>query len=164
MVAGEDTTRLDDSGMTRLRGRAIGFVFQFHHLLPGLTVLENVMMPMVAAAGRTHREMEGKALELLSRVGLETKSTARPETLSGGQRQRVAIARALVMEPGLVLADEPTGNLDTGTSDTVFALMREFNQRLGVAFVVVTHDLRLAGRCDRTVRLVDGEIVEDTGR
>ncbi len=162
-IAGEDTTRLDDAGLTRLRGRTIGFVFQFHHLLPGLSAVENVMMPMIAAAGRSSKEMVPRARRLLERVGLGAKADARPNALSGGQQQRVAIARALALEPPLVLADEPTGNLDTRTADQIFEVMREFNRELGVAFLIVTHDPRLAARCDRTIDLVDGRIVSDQG-
>ena len=160
-ILGEETTRLDDAGLTRLRGRSIGFVFQFHHLLPGLSALENVMMPMIAVAGRTSPEMVPRARALLDRVGLAVKADARPNAMSGGQQQRVAIARALALGPPLVLADEPTGNLDTKTADQIFEVMREFNRALGVAFLIVTHDPRLAARCDRTIDLVDGRIVSD---
>ncbi|MBK8697269.1 MAG: ABC transporter ATP-binding protein [Deltaproteobacteria bacterium] len=163
-IAGEDTTHLDDAGLTRLRGRTIGFVFQFHHLLPGLSAAENVMMPMIAATGRTSKEMVPRARRLLERVGLGEKAGARPNALSGGQQQRVAIARALALDPPLVLADEPTGNLDTKTADQIFEVMREFNRELGVAFLIVTHDPRLATRCDRTIDLVDGRIVSDQRR
>ena len=160
-IAGEETTGLDDAGLTRLRGRTLGFVFQFHHLLPGLSACENVMMPMVAARGRTAADMRPRAVALLARVGLADKADAPPAELSGGQQQRVAIARALALEPPLVLADEPTGNLDTKTADQIFGVMREFNRELGVAFLIVTHDPRLAARCDRTIDLVDGRIVSD---
>ncbi len=160
-IVGEETTTLDDAGLTRLRGRSIGFVFQFHHLLPGLTVAENVMMPMIAERGRTSKEMHPRALALLERVGIAAKADARPAELSGGQQQRVAIARALALDPPLVLADEPTGNLDTKTADQIFEVLREFNRELGVAFLIVTHDPRLAARCDRTLTLVDGRIVSD---
>jgi len=163
-IAGEDTTQLDDAGLTRLRGRTIGFVFQFHHLLPGLSAAENVMMPMIAATGRTSKEMLPRARRLLERVGLGERAAARPNALSGGQQQRVAIARALALDPPLVLADEPTGNLDTKTADQIFEVMREFNRELGVAFLIVTHDPRLAARCDRTIDLVDGRIVSDQRR
>jgi lipoprotein-releasing system ATP-binding protein len=161
VIAGEDTAGLDDAGITRLRGIAIGFVFQFHHLLPGLSAAENVMMPMIAAQGRTTKDMLPRARALLARVGLEALADRRPNALSGGQAQRVAIARSLALDAPLVLADEPTGNLDTKTSDQIFEVLREFNRALGVAFVVVTHDPRLAARCDRTINLVDGVIVSD---
>ena len=126
------------------------------------TALENVMMPRIAAEGRTSRAMRPHAAELLARVGLGEKVDAYPNALSGGQQQRVAIARALVLGPPLVLADEPTGNLDTKSADQIFAMLREFNRELGVAFLIVTHDPRLAARCDRTIDLVDGRIVSDT--
>jgi lipoprotein-releasing system ATP-binding protein len=160
-VAGEDTGTLDDDGLTRLRGRTIGFVFQFHHLLPGFTALENVMLPMMAAKGRPDPSMEECGTWLLRQVGLEAVAGRKASRLSGGQAQRVAIARALGMSPRLVLADEPTGNLDTKSADEVFALLREFNVKAGITFVVVTHDPRLAARCDRIVTLVDGRIVSD---
>ncbi|MEI8255573.1 MAG: ABC transporter ATP-binding protein [Deltaproteobacteria bacterium] len=160
-IAGEATTSLDDDGLTRLRGRTIGFVFQFHHLIPALSAVENVMMPMIALKGRTARSMRPRALELLRRVGIPEKADVNVLHLSGGQQQRVAIARALALDPPLLLADEPTGNLDTQSADQIFALMREFNRELGVAFLIVTHDPRLAARCDREIDLVDGRIVSD---
>ena len=119
------------------------------------------MMPMIAAQGRTTKAMLPRARALLARVGLNDLADRHPNALSGGQAQRVAIARSLALDPPLVLADEPTGNLDTKTSDQIFEVLREFNRALGVAFVVVTHDPRLAARCDRTINLVDGVIVSD---
>ncbi|HET8725453.1 MAG TPA: ABC transporter ATP-binding protein [Anaeromyxobacteraceae bacterium] len=163
-VDGQDTGLLDDEALTRYRGRTLGFVFQFHHLLPAFTALENVMIPMAADRGRLDRSMEECARALLDRVGLLAKAGNRATTLSGGQAQRVAIARALAMNPRIVLADEPTGNLDTQTSDEVFALLRDVNRRQGVAFLVVTHDRRLAERTDRIIDLVDGRIVSDRPR
>ena len=160
-VAGEDTGALDDAGLTRLRGTKLGFVFQFHHLLPGFSAVENVMMPMVIARGRPRPEMRGKAVALLDRVGLADRADARPLELSGGQQQRVAIARALALDAPLILADEPTGNLDTESASRVFALMRELNRTTRQAFLVVTHDPRLAAQCERIVNLVDGRIVAD---
>ena len=161
VIHGEDTATLDEEGLTRLRGRTIGFVFQFHHLLPALSVAENVMMPMIAARGGVRRGMRARAVELLDRVGLGARADAMPTELSGGQQQRVAIARALALGAPLLLADEPTGNLDTKTSDQIFEVLREFNRELGVAFLIVTHDPRLAARCDRRIDLVDGVIVSD---
>jgi lipoprotein-releasing system ATP-binding protein len=161
LLDGVDTGALDDDGLTRLRGRALGFVFQFHHLLPGFTALENVMLPMMAARGRPDPSMEECALHLLREVGLGAIVGKKATQLSGGQAQRVAIARALAMAPRLVLADEPTGNLDTRTADDVFALLRTFNRKAGITFLVVTHDPRLADRCDRIVTLVDGRITSD---
>lgn len=158
---GQDTRALDDDGLTRFRGHKVGFVFQFHHLLPEFSALENVMIPMMAARGRADPSMVECAEHLLREVGLAAVQHRRASQLSGGQAQRVAIARALAMAPRLVLADEPTGNLDTRTADDVFALLRRFNQRAGITFLVVTHDPRLADRCDRIVELVDGRVVSD---
>jgi lipoprotein-releasing system ATP-binding protein len=160
-VQGQDTDALDDTAITALRGRALGFVFQFHHLLPAFSALENVMMPLLIDRGRRDAEMEARAATLLSEVGLASAAAKKPAELSGGMQQRVAIARALAMQPPLVLADEPTGNLDTKTADDIFALMRRFNERFGTAFLIVTHDPRLAARCDRNIELVDGRIVHD---
>jgi lipoprotein-releasing system ATP-binding protein len=163
MVGGEDATALDEAGLTRLRGRSIGFIFQFHHLLPGFTAGENVMMPLLVDRGRPDAEMRERATGLLDAVGLADFAGRRPGQLSGGQQQRVAVARALAMRPPLVLADEPTGNLDTRSADEVFALMRRFNREAGTAFLVVTHDLRLARRCDRVLELVDGRLTGAEG-
>jgi len=161
VLAGEDTARLDDAALARARGRALGFVFQFHHLLPAFTAVENVAMPLVAGRGRREPWMEARARELLAAVGLAGHADKRATKLSGGQQQRVAIARALAARPALVLADEPTGNLDTQTADEVFALLRAVGREQGSTFLVVTHDRRLAGRCDRIVEMVDGRIVAD---
>ena len=161
VVDGQDTGLLDDDALTRYRGRTLGFVFQFHHLLPAFTALENVMVPIAADRGRLDPSMRERARELLDRVGLAARADARAVTLSGGQAQRVAIARSLAMNPRIVLADEPTGNLDTQTADDVFALLREVNRAQGVTFLVVTHDRRLADRTDRIIELVDGRVVSD---
>jgi lipoprotein-releasing system ATP-binding protein len=158
-IGGEEVGALDEAGLTRLRGRSIGFIFQFHHLLPAFTALENVMMPLLVDRGRPDAGMRERAAALLGEVGLGALRDRRPPKLSGGQQQRVAVARALAMSPPLVLADEPTGNLDTGTADDVFALMRRFNREAGTTFLVVTHDGRLARRCDRVLELVDGRLV-----
>ncbi len=158
-VCGEDTLSLDDTGLTLLRGRSIGFVFHFHHLLPAFTAIENVMMPMMVERNRADAGMRERASMLLARVGLSGHEGKRPSQLSGGQQQRVAIARALSMQPPLVLADEPTGNLDTHSADGIFELLREVNRASGTAFLVVTHDPRLAARCDHAIELVDGRIV-----
>ena len=160
-IAGQDTAALDDAGLALFRGRTIGFVFQFHHLLSAFTALENVMMPMIAAKGRVEPAMRECAGALLERVGLGDQLARRSVDLSGGQQQRVAIARALAMSPALVLADEPTGNLDTHSADEAFALLRRFNREAGTAFLIVTHDPRMAARCDRIIELVDGRIVSD---
>ncbi len=158
-IAGEETTRLDDTGLTRLRGRAIGFVFQHHHLIPAFSAQENVAMPLLVARGRPDAEMFERAGRLLDQVGLAERKHYLANRLSGGQQQRVAIARALCMNPTLVLADEPTGNLDTHSADDVFALLRTINRQAGTTFLIVTHDPRLAKRCDRIIELVDGSIV-----
>ncbi len=156
-----DGTRLETLGdheRTWLRARFIGFIFQFHHLVMALSAVENVMMPLSARSGRVRPEMRARALAALADVGLADRADESPRRLSGGQQQRVAIARALVGDPPLVLADEPTGNLDSTTADEVFALMRRVNRERGVAFLLVTHDRELARRCDRIVELIDGRI------
>jgi len=160
-VQGTDTSTLGEERLTLLRGRSIGFIFQFHHLLSAFTALENVMLPAYSGRGRPTAAMRQRALELLCRVGLEDRAHYRTLDLSGGQQQRVAIARALMQNPPLVLADEPTGNLDTASADQVFELLRGFNREQGTALLVVTHDPRLARRCDRVVTLVDGRIASD---
>ena len=160
-VLGEETVGMSDARRTALRGRALGFVFQFHHLLPSLTATENVMLPMAATNGRMLASMRTDAAALLTRFGLAEKVDAPTRELSGGQQQRVAIARALAMHPRCVLADEPTGNLDSKTADQVFSLLRETNAGGGPAFVIVTHDRGLASRCDRVIELVDGQIHSD---
>ncbi|WP_374278607.1 ABC transporter ATP-binding protein [Azonexus sp.] len=160
-IGGEATDGLDDAGLTRLRGRHIGFVFQHHHLIPAFSARENVAMPLLVARGRPDAAMFARADALLDRVGLAERRHHPADRLSGGQQQRVAIARALAMQPALVLADEPTGNLDTHSADAVFGLLREVNREAGTSFLIVTHDPRLARRCDRIVELVDGRIVAD---
>ncbi|AXK38317.1 ABC transporter ATP-binding protein [Crenobacter cavernae] len=155
-IAGERAEALDDAARTKLRNRYLGFVFQFHHLLPAFTALENVLMPVFAGEGRLPPGARESAQALLERVGLSAHAGKRPVQLSGGQQQRVAIVRALANRPRLVLADEPTGNLDTQTAADVFALMREINRDDGVTFLIVTHDARLASTCTRVLNLVDG--------
>jgi lipoprotein-releasing system ATP-binding protein len=158
---GVDTAGLDDTALTRLRGRSIGFVFQFHHLLPAFTAVENVMLPGIARDGRPSEALRKQAEQMLVRMGMADRLRFKPGQLSGGQQQRVAIARALCLGPKLILADEPTGNLDTAASDQVFDLMRQINREEHAAFLVVTHDPSIAARCDRVVELVDGNIVSD---
>ncbi|MBS4017128.1 MAG: ABC transporter ATP-binding protein [Dechloromonas sp.] len=160
-IDGVETSTLAEAEITRLRGQRIGFVFQHHLLIPAFTALENVMMPLLIDRGRPDAAMRARAAELLAGVGLSARADYPASKLSGGQQQRVAIARALATRPSLVLADEPTGNLDTHTADDIFALLREVNQREQTTFLIVTHDPRLAGRCDRIVELVDGDIVSD---
>jgi len=158
-IAGQPAQALDDTGLTALRGATIGFVFQFHHLLPAFTALENVLLPSIISHGTVTPAAEALARELLIRVGLSGAEYKRPGELSGGMQQRVAIARALSQKPRLILADEPTGNLDTVSADEVFSLLRDFNRDHGSACLIVTHDPRLALRCDRVIELVDGRVV-----
>jgi lipoprotein-releasing system ATP-binding protein len=160
-IEGQDTRTLSDQALTRLRGQRIGFVFQHHHLIGAFTAAENVMMPILLDRDRPDAAMRARADELLERVGLLPWRDAMVGTLSGGQAQRVAVARALAMEPALVLADEPTGNLDTKSADGVFSLLRDINRASGTSFLVVTHDPRLAARCDRIIEVVDGQVVAD---
>ncbi len=163
-LLGHATRDLDDEARTALRATALGFVFQFHHLIPAFTAIENVMMPLMIAGGRPSAGTVERARSLLQQVGLGDFEARRPDELSGGQQQRVAIARALVTRPSLLLADEPTGNLDTRTAGEVFELFRRFNREAGCAVLIVTHDPRLSDSCDRVIRLVDGRIVEDSRR
>lgn len=161
LLQGEPVQDLDDAALTLRRRTALGFVFQFHHLLPAFTALENVTMPALMREGRVSARQQERARELLSAVGLAGAMNKRPAELSGGMQQRVAIARALVQEPPLVLADEPTGNLDTASSDEVFVQLRRMHAERGTSFIIVTHDPRLAARCDRLVELIDGRIARD---
>jgi len=158
-ISGVETTTLADAALTRLRARSIGFVFQYHHLIGAFTAQENVMMPMLGDAGFPNSAMRERAGRLLDIVGLAHRRDNLATRLSGGEQQRVAVARALAMNPPLVLADEPTGNLDTKSADSVFALMRQVNREQGTTILFVTHNHELAGRCDRTIQVVDGRIV-----
>jgi lipoprotein-releasing system ATP-binding protein len=160
-IDGQETGGLDDAGLTALRGTSLGFVFQFHHLLPAFTALENVTLPALMREGRVSPAQRERARAVLAAMGLADAMGKHPGELSGGMQQRVAIARALVLQPPLVLADEPTGNLDTASSDEVFGLMRHMHAELHTSFLVVTHDPRLAARCERTIELVDGRIERD---
>jgi lipoprotein-releasing system ATP-binding protein len=162
-VAGESIGSLGGRKLAALRNRAIGFVFQFHHLLPEFTALENVAMPGLIQ-GRTAKDMEGPAQALLGEVGLAHRVTHRPGELSGGEQQRVALARALILEPQLLLADEPTGNLDTATSSAIHDLFFEINRKRGTTIVVVTHNASFAERMPRVVQLRDGVVEKDIRR
>ena len=161
LYQGSDVTRLGSSDLAEFRNRSLGFVFQFHHLLPEFTALENVLMPGLIQ-GR--RRLEDRARQLLDEVGLSARLTHRPGELSGGEQQRVALARALLMEPQLVLADEPTGNLDSQTSESVQALFFELNRRHRTTFLIVTHSRDFAAKMPRQVAMKDGRIVSDERR
>ena len=160
-LLGQPTRNSDDETRTRLRNQAIGFVFQFHHLISAFSVLENVLMPLMIRHGKPSSADIELARSLLNEVGLGAFADKKPTQISGGQQQRVAIARALVTRPPLLLADEPTGNLDTRTAQSVFELFHRINAQFGCAVLVVTHDPRLAADCARTIQLVDGRIVSD---
>ena len=158
-VAGSDITAMTDDELVAFRNRHVGFVFQFHHLLPEFTALENVMMPL-RIARRPAAEARPRAEALLDRVGLAGRLTHVPGMLSGGEQQRVAIARALVMEPSLLLADEPTGDLDEHTAETLHDLLREMHRERGLTSIIATHNPRLASACDRVLRLEEGKLRE----
>ena len=157
-MAGEETTLLADQALTRLRGHHIGFVLQYHHLISAFTAIENVMLPLLGAAGFPNPEMRERAEALLESVGLTPWKNNMANNMSGGQQQRVSLARALAMNPALLLADEPTGNLDTKSADAVFALLRRINQEQGTTVLLVTHNPELGRRCDKTIQVVDGLI------
>ena len=154
-------SKLSSTAKAELRNRELGFIYQFHHLLPDFTALENVAMPLLIGKKKP-AEIDTRAREMLRAVGLEHRASHRPSELSGGERQRVAIARALVNNPRLVLADEPTGNLDARNADSIFQLLGELNKSQGTAFLVVTHDLQLAKRMGRQLEMRDGRLSTET--
>jgi lipoprotein-releasing system ATP-binding protein len=161
LVEGRDTTDFDDTERAAARLATLGFIFQFHFLLPEFTTTQNVMLPMRALGKLSMREMKDRAEGLLASLGLEDHLAKRPDQLSGGQRQRVAVARALANDPPVILADEPTGSLDSKSSEQVFQILRDLVDRDGRTVVAVTHAMELADRMDRRVHLVDGRIVSD---
>lgn len=158
-MLGVDLMGASEVRRTDFRSRHLGFVFQFHHLLPDLSALENVMMPAACATGRETSAMRKRAEELLNAVGLSDRRDYRPSAMSGGQRQRVAVARALINDPVLVLADEPTGNLDRQSADQVMGLIRSINEKMSTSFLISTHDEHIAEQCRRRIELLDGQIV-----
>jgi lipoprotein-releasing system ATP-binding protein len=157
-IQGEDVHSMSDKKKTAIRNRYLGFVYQFHHLLPEFTALENVAMPLLIAGKKKILALE-VAAHWLDKVGMSKRKEHKPSTLSGGERQRVAIARALVNQPACVMMDEPTGNLDEGTAEKIQGLMFELQHSINTAFILVTHDLRLAKRMERTLNLVQGQLV-----
>ena len=163
LLNGVDITKMSDKERSKTRNRELGFIFQYHHLLPDFNALENVMMPLLIK-GVKHSEAKKIALELLEEVGLGDRIHHKPNQLSGGENQRVAIARALANRPSIVIGDEPTGNLDSKKSDSIYELLRRLNREHNQTFILVTHDERMAAKTDRIIRLVDGRIVEDSRR
>jgi len=160
-IGGQDTSLLDDDALARLRLEMLGFVFQFHFLLPEFTILRNVELPMRKAGRLSSGEMRDRAAGLLEDLGLAGHLDKRPDQLSGGQRQRVAVARALANDPHVVLADEPTGSLDSKSSEQVFLILQDLVRKRGKTVIAVTHDMDIAARADRRIHLVDGKVVSD---
>ena len=158
-INGQNTSGLEDAELTHLRGHKIGFVFQYHYLISAFTALENVMMPLLVDHGFQTERAEQRAKELIDRVGLSKVARHRSNDMSGGQQQRVAIARGLVMNPDILLADEPTGNLDTENTKSIFDLLREVNRTSGTSILLITHNHDLGRQCDRIIQVVDGRIV-----
>ncbi len=161
IIDGTDLSHLNDDGLAFFRNRTIGFIFQSHFLLPQFTVLENVLIPYLIYAGQAPADVRQRAVDLLDRVGLSHRQNNRANAISGGEQQRVAIARSLINKPRLILADEPTGNLDSSNAEMIFTMLREINREYQTSFIMVTHDKDLAYRADRLLGLKDGQIIED---
>jgi lipoprotein-releasing system ATP-binding protein len=159
IYGGTDVFSMDTTSLSSFRNRTIGFVFQFHHLLPEFTALENVMMPGLVSS-QDHNGLKSRAEKILSELGVSQRKDHRPGELSGGEQQRVAVARALILNPKVVLADEPTGNLDTATGEDLFNLLLRLNRERGITFVIVTHNESLSRRCNRVMRMVDGRLID----
>lgn len=162
-LKGENITHVSSKERARLRNKELGFIFQYHHLLPEFDAVENVMMPLLIA-GMDKKEARERAVALLEDVGLGDRLKNRPNQLSGGQNQRVAVARALAGHPSIVIGDEPTGNLDSKSSDMIYELLRKLNRQMNQTFILVTHDMNMAEKTDRILRLVDGRIVSEMRR
>ena len=158
LINGVETTRLSKSKLAELRNKNIGFVFQFHYLLPEFTALENVLMPYRIGNSSLTPEVRERAIELMTLVGLEKVINNNATQMSGGQQQRTAIARALLNNPEIILADEPTGNLDSNSTETIYNLLRDINERFGTTFIIITHDRRIAEKADRIIEIADGRI------
>jgi lipoprotein-releasing system ATP-binding protein len=159
VIDGTDVTGLDDAARTAMRRGQVGFIYQFHHLLPEFSALENIVLPQLAN-GVSQRDAEARALTLLTSVGVDARANHRPATMSGGEQQRVAFCRALANRPALLLADEPTGNLDPATSDRVFEALMSVARDEGLAALIATHNMELAGKMDRVLRLDNGVLVD----
>lgn len=164
MLAGVDTRTATKNKLAEIRNKSVGFVFQFHYLLPEFTALENVLMPYRIGGGKVTKEIIEKAKEYLSLVGLDKVINNNATKMSGGQQQRTAIARAILNDPAIILADEPTGNLDSNTTETVYNLLREINEKLGTTFIIITHDRHIAEKTDRIIEIADGRINMDISK
>lgn len=158
IINGINTSKMNKNQLAELRNRTMGFVFQFHYLLPEFTALENVLMPYRIGGGPVNKEIKDKAIELMRIVGLEKVINNNATKMSGGQQQRTAVARALLNDPDIILADEPTGNLDSVSTENVYNLLREINDKFGTTFIVITHDRHIAEKADRIIEIADGKI------
>ena len=164
IISGVSTAKMSKNKLAELRNKSIGFVFQFHYLLPEFTALENVLMPFRIGHGNITKEIMEKAKEYMSLVGLEKVINNNATKMSGGQQQRTAIARALLNNPAMILADEPTGNLDSNSTETIYSLLRDINEKFNTTFVIITHDRRIAEKADRIIEITDGKVNMDLRR